>query len=174
MKHSCDKSKFIEILRENPWISFASKKSGISRATIYRWMKDSPDFKVQIDTAMKAGVSQLGEIAEMGLAKKIKEGNFNAIKYYLAHNNQRYVPKRSEYVFPPDHTHYDEPDRCERCGRISAMKEAEIKEKFRKIDEAFKRLSNSKTKKSKQEWERLLKSTLENGKEKTRRRKESK
>ena len=162
MKHSYDKSKFLEILRENPWIVFASKKSGISRATIYRWMKDNPDFQHEVEIATKAGNSQLGEIAEMGLVKNIKEGNLNAIKFYLTNTNPRYVSKRSEYILPPEHHHYDNPDRCELCGRLSVLKDAEIREKFKKMEKEIKELSNDKTDSGKNKVDTLIRSVLKN------------
>ncbi len=136
MKRSYDKSKFLEALTESPWISSASKKSGISRATVYRWMKDIPDFKRAVENAIKMGNSKIGEMAEMGLVKKINEGHFPAIKYYLDHTNSKYIPKRSIYI-PPVSEHKHSRERCELCGRISISKEKEEEESNKKINEAL-------------------------------------
>lgn len=174
MKHTYDKSKFLEILRENPWVSFAAKKSGISRATIYRWMKDNPEFKRAVELSTNAGVSQLGEIAEMGLVKHIKEGNLNAIKYYLAHNIQRYVPKRSEYVFPPNHLHYGDSERCESCGRLSATREAEKRELRQKINKGIENFLGPDPKESKEKIQNLLNKIVEDGRKRDKKEREGK
>ena len=164
MKHNYDKSKFLESLSGNPWISSVAKKTGISRATIYRWMKDNPDFKRAVVETIKLGHSHVGEMAEIGLAKKIQEGYWPAIKFELEHTNPRYVPKRSEYVFPPNHIHYDGSDRCERCGRLSSEVETERKERVQQTHETLTKLATSKTAKDKKEVEKLLKQVLEDSK----------
>lgn len=164
MKHSYDKSKFLEILGENPWISFASKKSGISRATIYRWMKDSPEFRHAIDLAMKSGNSQLDEIAEMGLTKKIKEGHFQAIKYYLDRNNPKYMTKPNIYVSPPHiHEHSADAEACEICIRVAIEKEVKAREMKAGIRKEIERLANPKTEKDKEDKKNLFKKIEEIG-----------
>lgn len=157
MKSRFVQTKFLEALGENPWISFACKKAGVSRATIYRWMKDIPDFKRAVDSAIKTGILQLGEMAEMGLAKKIKEGSWPSIKFYLEHRNPKYIPKRSVYVSPPEHIHSDD-GRCERCGRFPASKEAEMRRTMENINKELKRIANPKTKEDRQEIDNLMKS----------------
>ncbi|MDD5721104.1 MAG: AlpA family phage regulatory protein [Candidatus Pacebacteria bacterium] len=171
MKHNYEKSKFLEILRESPWISFASKKTGISRATIYRWMKDSPEFRREVNVAMKAGVSQIDEIAEMGLAKKLKEGYFPAIKFHLINNNPKYAPKRN--IDPPPlfvHQHNDESEVCELCIRVAVEKENKEQEMKQRIKAEVTRLSNPKAKKEK---DALMKSILKNARERNKRPRES-
>jgi hypothetical protein len=143
MRHNYDKSKFLEILTENPFIIFACKKTGISRATIYRWIKENPDFKRAIDEAMKSGDSKIGEMAEMGLVKKINEGYFPAIKYRLDHTNSKYIPKRSIYV-PPESEHNYINGRCKGCGRRPASIEKEEEDNLRKINEELELLENPK------------------------------
>lgn len=101
MRNAYDKSKFIETLKEYPFVSFAAKKSGISRATIYRWMKDNPEFKKAMDDASEEGRLQCNDIAEMALMKQVKAGSLPAIKFFLTNNHEKYIPKRSIYVEPP-------------------------------------------------------------------------
>ena len=140
MRHNYDKSKFLEILTENPWISYACKKTGISRATIYRWKKENPDFKRAIDDAIKSGFLKIGEIAEMGLIKNINDGNLNAIKYYLSHNNPKYIPKRSIYVLPESEHNFIN-GRCKNCGRRPTSIEKEEKENIKEINRELEELT---------------------------------
>lgn len=92
MRRRYDKLKFIEYLEEFPYISYAAKKSGISRATIYRWMKDDKDFREAVNGALSFGNNGLIDIAEMGLVSLIKEKNLGAIKYFLEHTTEKYKP----------------------------------------------------------------------------------
>ena len=95
MKTISTKAKFLEALTELPFISYASRRIGISRATIYRWMKKDPKFKKKVETAQQEGHTILSEIAEYVLMKKIKkEEDLNAVKYYLSRIEPRYYPKR--------------------------------------------------------------------------------
>lgn len=95
MKTTSTKTKFLEALTELPFVSYASKRVGISRATIYRWMKKDPKFKKKVETAQQEGHVILSEIAEYVLMKKIKkEEDLNAVKYYLSRIVPRYYPKR--------------------------------------------------------------------------------
>jgi len=92
-RHSYEREKFLEILATTPFINHACKKTGISRATIYRWMKDNVRFRQKVTKAVNRGRENLEEIAEMSLAKKIQGGDLGAIRFYLAHNSGRYRTK---------------------------------------------------------------------------------
>ena len=63
-------------------------------------MKDNREFNRVVTKAIERGRLQCGEIAETALLKKIKEGSMDAIKFYLTHNDPRYIPKRSISVEP--------------------------------------------------------------------------
>lgn len=157
MKHNYEKFKFLEILRENPWISFAAKKSGISRSTIYRWMKDDPELRRAIDEAQKAGSSQLDEMAEMGLVKKIKEGHFQAIKYYLDRNNPKYMTKPNIYVPPPHvHTHSTDAKVCKICIHTAIEQGVIEKEMKEHINKEIERLAHPKTEKDREDYKKLI------------------
>ena len=85
-----DKERFLAVLAETPLISYASKKSGISRATIYRLMKDDHRFKQKVQKALKIGRQNITDVAESALMKLIKDGHMPAIKFFLQHNSKRY------------------------------------------------------------------------------------
>ena len=114
MRTSAEKSKFIEALRETPFISYAAKRAGVSRSTIYRWLKDNRGFKDKTEKASGEGRKLFNDIAEMALLALIKKGNLRAIMFYLSHNNPRYIPKRSVYVEPIKELKPGEV--CKTCG----------------------------------------------------------
>ncbi len=97
-RFSDEKNQLIQILMETPMVNLACKKVGIGRATYYRWIKDNPRFKKEVNRALEYGRSYWNEIAESGLLKNIKNGDMSAIKYFLSNNDKRYTPKRSIYV----------------------------------------------------------------------------
>ena len=134
-----EKSKFVEYLRETPLVSFACKKVGISRATYYRWYKDDREFRESIQKVLKQGRANINDLAEATLIKMIKGENFNATRFWLQHNSNRYVPVRTTYIEPATHDHVDlKPgETCTYCGTKSKVRppggggfyEREIEEK---------------------------------------------
>lgn len=113
-----EKSKFIEYLRETPLVNLACKKVGISRATYYRWFKDDREFREDIQKVIRQGRANINDLAEATLIKMIKGENFHAIRFWLQHNNSRYVPVRTTYIEPPDHSHAKlrPGETCSYCG----------------------------------------------------------
>lgn len=113
-----EKSKFIEYLRETPLVNLACKKVGISRATYYRWFKDDREFREDIQKVIRQGRANINDLAEATLIKMIKGENFHAIRFWLQHNNRRYVPVRTTYIEPPDHSHtkLKPGETCTYCG----------------------------------------------------------
>ncbi|MFH0892789.1 MAG: phBC6A51 family helix-turn-helix protein [Candidatus Falkowbacteria bacterium] len=101
MKTKFEQSRFIKILEEAPFISYAAKKAGIARATIYRWKKNNPEFREQLERALDSGRDHLIDIAEIALVEKIKSKDMTAIKFFLQHNDTRYRPMRAVSA-PPE------------------------------------------------------------------------
>ena len=95
-----DRSNFLRILAEKPFIYYACKKAGISRATIYRWMKDNPSFAKEVHKVSSEGLANQNDAVEMTLVKKALEGNLPAIKFYLPHNHKKYRPMRPDWPPP--------------------------------------------------------------------------
>lgn len=92
-----DHERFLDVLAERPFINYACKKSGISRAAVYRWMKDNRHFKRKVDKALQVGRENIVEIAEVALLKKVQEGNVVAIKFALSNLSKRYRSKPVDY-----------------------------------------------------------------------------
>ena len=92
-----DRERFLDILATTPFIIYACKKSGISRAAVYRWMKDNRRFKRKVEKALQVGRENFNEIAESMLFNLVRKGNFGAIKFYLVNNSKRYRSKPVDY-----------------------------------------------------------------------------
>lgn len=112
-----DKSKLIQTLSETPLVSLACKKSGLSRATYYRWYKDDKNFRDLADRILDVGRKNINDLAEQSLIKEIAKGNMVAVRFWLQHNDQRYVPIRTTYVPPTNHFHrLNVGEVCSTCG----------------------------------------------------------
>ena len=97
---SDERNKLVQLLTDNPNIEHACKSVGIARATHYRWMESNPEYRRSINRALKSGRDRWIEVAEASLMKGVKDGKIRAIQFFLAHNDSRYMPKRSRFVEP--------------------------------------------------------------------------
>jgi transposase len=148
MKNRYEQSKFIKILEEAPFISYAAKKSGISRATIYRWKKNNPEFREQLEKALNSGREHLVDIAEMALVEKIKGKDMTAIKFFLQHNDKRYRPVRTAFIPPPPpepETKLKDWSICENCGsdRISRLSDEDLNSEIKELENKLKDENNT-------------------------------
>lgn len=85
-----DKIKIIEELRKVPIILVVCQKVGISRATIYRWMKEDSVFEKEVETAKHEGTQGINDLAESKLISNIQKGDNTAIIYWLKFNHPKY------------------------------------------------------------------------------------
>jgi hypothetical protein len=82
----------------------ACSRTGISRATFYRWKEEQKEFKEKADRAAEIGIESNCDIAEHSLMLKIKDKDLGAIKYLLSHNSPRYKEKEKEKRMVTDRT----------------------------------------------------------------------
>lgn len=87
------KKQFLEELRKVPIIQVACEKTGISRQTYYRWVKNSKEFEKQSEIAMKDGVQFVSDMSETQLLNLIKGGEFKAVSFWLKHRSDKYKQK---------------------------------------------------------------------------------
>ena len=87
------KQALLEQLKRTPTIETSCQKVGISRATVYRWMKTSKKFEKQIDEALTEGRTFMSDVAENQLFSLIGEKKYEAIRLYLSTHNARYSNK---------------------------------------------------------------------------------
>ena len=85
--------KIVESLDRTPIVEVACSKAGINRATFYRWMQEDPVFKKQAEEALERGREKTNDVAESQLITSLKNGNMNAVKFWLSNNNTRYKRK---------------------------------------------------------------------------------
>ena len=88
-----DKQSLIEVLKELPIIQIACKKSGISRATYYRWRKEDKYFSQQCDNALKQGNEYINDMSESQLVSLIREKSWPAISFWLRKCNPKFKDK---------------------------------------------------------------------------------
>jgi len=88
-----DKKTLIENLEKTPIIQMACEKTGISRATYYRWRIDDREFSKNADKALDDGVSLMNDYAESQLISSIRDKNMTAIIYWLKHRHKAYSTK---------------------------------------------------------------------------------
>ena len=86
------KKEILEALVETPFIFRVCKKFGISRSTFYEWIKDDPKFAQGVTWSLKEGKRSMLELGVTSLMKKVTEGHFPAIRYYLQYNHGDYRP----------------------------------------------------------------------------------
>lgn len=87
------KKALIEQLRKTPIIEVACKKTGIGRATFYRWKKDDTDFANDAEFAIQEGSQLVNDMAESQLINAIKNGNLTGIIFWLKNHHKQYSPK---------------------------------------------------------------------------------
>ena len=88
-----DKQQVVDQLKFNPIIQIACQKSGVSRATFYRWRSEDEDFKKQTETAIQDGVLLINDLAESQLLAAIKDQNLTAIIFWLKNHHGDYADK---------------------------------------------------------------------------------
>lgn len=89
MKH-VNKNALLEQLRKTPIVQVACQKSGVSRATYYRWRKEDEDFAEAADKALTESTALMNDMAESQLIKAVKEQNMTAIIFWLKHRHSAY------------------------------------------------------------------------------------
>lgn len=95
------KRAVVEQLKETPIIIVACRKSGVSRATYYRWRNEDPEFSVAVNSALKEGIELINDLSESQIIQLIKERKLPAISLWLKHNSPRYGGKSVQRELPP-------------------------------------------------------------------------
>lgn len=85
-----NKTKLLEELKNTPIVQVACKRSGVSRATYYRWRKEDTSFADEADTALEQSASLINDMAESQLISAIKDKNLTAIIFWLKNHHKTY------------------------------------------------------------------------------------
>jgi len=85
------KNLILEQLKKTPIIQIACEKSGVSRATYYRWRKEDQEFLKAADEAIRDGEALITDMSESQLISLIRDRNFPAIQLWLKHHHPSYT-----------------------------------------------------------------------------------
>ena len=92
-KQQRQKEALCEQLKKTPIVQLACEKTGLGRATYYRWRKDDKEFAKEADEAIHEGVKLMNDMAESQLLSAIKDKNLTAIIFWLKHRHKSYTQK---------------------------------------------------------------------------------
>ena len=92
-------ARITEELRRVPSIMHVCKKVGIDRSTFYRWMAQHFDFHKEVEMALIFGRKNINDAAESVIINGIQKGDINCAKYWLGHNEDRYVEAKQVKYF---------------------------------------------------------------------------
>jgi hypothetical protein len=93
MKKHRKAKQFLEKLSHTPIVSAVCNEVGISRQSISRWLKSDPEFKKQYEESMIQGTENVNDLAVSQTINKVKQGDTGMIKYWLSHNDDRFMKK---------------------------------------------------------------------------------
>lgn len=88
-----DKENLLEQLKRLPVVQVACLKTGISRATFYRFRSEDKEFAVAVEQALAEGVESMNDLSETRLIEMIQNRNFSAIQFWLRNNHRKYMAK---------------------------------------------------------------------------------
>lgn len=88
-----EKSLLISQLKKVPVVQLACEKTGIARATYYRWYKSDPEFAKQTDDALHEGSSLINDLAETQLISLIRDRNLGSVVFWLKNHHPSYAEK---------------------------------------------------------------------------------
>ena len=88
-----EKELLLEQLKKTPIIQIACERSGIARATYYRWKKDDQKFSTQADNSLRDGNMLVNDMAESQLLSAIRDKNLTAIIFWLKNHHSSYATR---------------------------------------------------------------------------------
>ena len=88
------RQKLLEHLTESGNISYACKRTGISRETYYKW-KENSLFAFDAEAAYEYGKSFVNDLAHTQLILNIQQGNMQAVRFQLASCHPDYQPRKA-------------------------------------------------------------------------------
>ena len=99
-----EKDSLLEILWKFPIIQLACEKSGISRATYYRWCEDDDVFSEDAQSQLQKGKALVNDMAESNILLWIKNADMRASMYWLNNNKSWYSnrPIQQNITFQTD------------------------------------------------------------------------
>lgn len=91
------KEEMLANLTKLPIVQVSCERTGIARATYYKWRKEDSGFSRLADRAIEAGALHINDLAESKLIKRVNEENMTAIIYWLKNRHPSYSDKMLHY-----------------------------------------------------------------------------
>lgn len=91
------KTSFVASLEKYPIVKVACDKSGVSKATYYRWRDEDESFRDRADQAMLHGEEFLNDMAEHQMIALIKDKHFPAIRFWLERRHPMFNKTKIEH-----------------------------------------------------------------------------
>lgn len=84
------KDEFLKHLEKELTIKAACGKTGLTRQSVYRWLKEDKTFAKEVKEAIKSCVLEVNDDCESFVLKKIRAEDINAIKFWLKYHHSDY------------------------------------------------------------------------------------
>ena len=84
------KQEVLDLLRKTPIVQIVCERTGVSRATFYRWKEKDKVFAKQADESLTQGSNLINDLAESHLISRIKEQDLTAIIFWLKNHHSQY------------------------------------------------------------------------------------
>ena len=91
------KTSFVTSLEKYPIVKVACDKSGVSKATYYRWRDEDESFRDKADQAILHGEEFLNDMAEHQMITLIKDKHFPAIRFWLERRHPMFNTSKVEH-----------------------------------------------------------------------------
>ena len=99
MKYGRLAKKFLEELGKTPVVSAVCKSLGISRQTVYRWLKENEEFSLKYDECLKHGTDNINDLAKSKLIGSIDRGEKWAVQYWLNNRDKDFTRPKPKDSF---------------------------------------------------------------------------
>ena len=90
------KRKVLKELRNVPIVSVAAKATGVSRQTVYRWIREDEEFAKELKIAKLDGIKHINDMSESQLLSMIQEKKWPVIKFWLRNHHPDYKESSSK------------------------------------------------------------------------------
>ncbi len=128
------KEILIEQFKKMPILQIAFEKTGITRATYYRWRNEDAIFRKLADEAIIEGEALITDMSESQLITMIRDRDFPAVKLWLQHHHPKYAPRLEIMTRPkpPEQLTPEQEVIVKKALRLASIGETRINEKKRK------------------------------------------
>lgn len=102
MKNSKDRESLLAQFKKTPIVQVACQRTGIHRATYYRWRQTDDAFARAADEALQEGLEVINDMAESQLIASIRDGAIGAWSFWLKHRHPAYSTRIQVEAARPD------------------------------------------------------------------------